>query len=182
MQFCHHLDVWLDIGLKLTEDCVGFATKLIQRNFDDCIPRAGLGLIVFFYSNKKARISSLIILRNPYEMPPKSYETFHFSLILSFSRRIRQNGEGVGRGGERWGEVGRGGGVFLFSFNSFLLCENMARRSYRHLARRVRPRSRRGSIFSAVVLRRWVTAGTVRGESLALARSRRLSGARKGSS
>ena len=38
--FCHHLDVGLDIGLKLTEDCVGFATKIIQRYFDEFIPRA----------------------------------------------------------------------------------------------------------------------------------------------
>jgi hypothetical protein len=40
VQFCHHLDVGLDIGLKLTEDCVGFATKIIQRYFDEFIPRA----------------------------------------------------------------------------------------------------------------------------------------------
>ena len=38
--FSHHLDVGLDIGLKLTEDCVGFATKIIQRYFDEFIPRA----------------------------------------------------------------------------------------------------------------------------------------------
>lgn len=38
--FSHHLDVGLDIGLKLTVDCVGFATKIIQRYFDDFIPRA----------------------------------------------------------------------------------------------------------------------------------------------
>jgi polygalacturonase len=38
--FSHHLDVGLDIGLKLTEDCVGFATKIVQRYFDDFIPRA----------------------------------------------------------------------------------------------------------------------------------------------
>ena len=38
--FSHHLDVGLDIGLKLTEGCVGFATKIVQRYFDEFIPRA----------------------------------------------------------------------------------------------------------------------------------------------
>lgn len=38
--FTHHLDVGLDIQLKLTEDCVGFATKIVQRYFDIFIPRA----------------------------------------------------------------------------------------------------------------------------------------------
>jgi len=49
-----------------------------------------LSLIVFLYPYEKAGISSLIILRNPYEINAKSAETFHFPLILSFSRRIRR--------------------------------------------------------------------------------------------
>ena len=38
--FTHHLDVGLDLALKETADCVGFATKILQRYFDDFIPRA----------------------------------------------------------------------------------------------------------------------------------------------
>jgi hypothetical protein len=38
--FSHHLDVGLDLALKATEDCVGFATKILQRYFDEFIPRA----------------------------------------------------------------------------------------------------------------------------------------------
>lgn len=38
--FTHHLDVGLDLALKSTVDCVGFATKILQRYFDDFIPRA----------------------------------------------------------------------------------------------------------------------------------------------
>eukprot|EP01046_Picozoa_sp_COSAG06_P007760 COSAG06_NODE_384_length_16504_cov_9.943005_10_plen_99_part_01 len=35
----HHLDVGLDLPNKLTADCVGFATKIVQRYFDVFIPR-----------------------------------------------------------------------------------------------------------------------------------------------
>jgi hypothetical protein len=38
--FTHHLDVGLDLALKATADCVGFATKILQRYFDEFIPRA----------------------------------------------------------------------------------------------------------------------------------------------
>lgn len=38
--FSHHLDVGLDLPLKDTSDCVGFATKIVQRYFDEHIPRA----------------------------------------------------------------------------------------------------------------------------------------------
>ena len=38
--FTHPLDVGLDLALKSTVDCVGFATKILQRYFDDFIPRA----------------------------------------------------------------------------------------------------------------------------------------------
>ena len=40
MVFSHHLDVGLDLPLKITADCVGFGTKIVQRYFDDFIPRA----------------------------------------------------------------------------------------------------------------------------------------------
>jgi hypothetical protein len=40
LAFSHHLDVGLDLPLKLTTDCVGFATKIVQRYFDVFIPRA----------------------------------------------------------------------------------------------------------------------------------------------
>jgi hypothetical protein len=40
LTFSHHLDVGLDLPLKLTADCVGFATKIVQRYFDIFIPRA----------------------------------------------------------------------------------------------------------------------------------------------
>ena len=35
----HHLDVGLDLPMKITADCVGFATKIVQRYFDIFIPR-----------------------------------------------------------------------------------------------------------------------------------------------
>ena len=38
--FSHHLDVGLNIGLDVTEFCLGFATKIVQEYFDDFIPRA----------------------------------------------------------------------------------------------------------------------------------------------
>jgi hypothetical protein len=38
--FSHHLDVGLDLALKATADCVGFATKILQRYFDEFLPRA----------------------------------------------------------------------------------------------------------------------------------------------
>ena len=38
--YSHHLDVGLDLPLKTTWDCVGFATKIVQRYFDSFIPRA----------------------------------------------------------------------------------------------------------------------------------------------
>jgi hypothetical protein len=38
--FSHHLDVGLDLALKATADCVGFATKILQRYFDEFFPRA----------------------------------------------------------------------------------------------------------------------------------------------
>lgn len=38
--FSHHLDVGLDLPLKLVTNCVGFATKIVQRYFDEFIPRA----------------------------------------------------------------------------------------------------------------------------------------------
>ena len=38
--FSHHLDVGLDLALKSTADCVGFATNILQRYFDEFIPRA----------------------------------------------------------------------------------------------------------------------------------------------
>ena len=34
----HHLDVGLDLPMKLTLDCVGYATKIVQRYFDIFIP------------------------------------------------------------------------------------------------------------------------------------------------
>ena len=40
LTFSHHLDVGLDLPLKITADCVGFATKIVQRYFDDFIPTA----------------------------------------------------------------------------------------------------------------------------------------------
>ncbi len=38
--FSHHLDVGLDLPLKLVTNCVGFATTITQRYFDEYIPRA----------------------------------------------------------------------------------------------------------------------------------------------
>ena len=39
--FSHHLDVGLDLlPGKIVADCVGFATKIVQRYFDEHIPRA----------------------------------------------------------------------------------------------------------------------------------------------
>jgi hypothetical protein len=38
--FSHHLDVGLDLPLKTVTNCVGFATKIVQRYFDEFIPRA----------------------------------------------------------------------------------------------------------------------------------------------
>lgn len=38
--FSHHLDVGLNIGLGIIENCEGFATKVIQEYFDDFIPQA----------------------------------------------------------------------------------------------------------------------------------------------
>ena len=38
--YSHHLDVGLDLPLKDTKNCVGFATKIVQRYFDEFIPRA----------------------------------------------------------------------------------------------------------------------------------------------
>ena len=40
MLFSHHLDIGLNIGLEVTEFCMGFATKIIQQYFDEFIPRA----------------------------------------------------------------------------------------------------------------------------------------------
>jgi hypothetical protein len=40
LTFSHHLDVGLDLPLKITADCVGFATKIVQRYFDVFIPGA----------------------------------------------------------------------------------------------------------------------------------------------
>ena len=40
LTFSHHLDVGLDLPLKLTANCVGFATTIVQRYFDVFIPRA----------------------------------------------------------------------------------------------------------------------------------------------
>eukprot|EP01052_Picozoa_sp_SAG31_P004892 SAG31_NODE_208_length_20313_cov_6.143119_9_plen_105_part_00 len=42
VQFCHHLDVGLDIGLKLTEDCVGFATKCACKRLFSMINASSL--------------------------------------------------------------------------------------------------------------------------------------------
>ena len=38
--FSHHLDVGLDLPNKVDANCVGFATKIVQRYFDIFIPRA----------------------------------------------------------------------------------------------------------------------------------------------
>eukprot|EP00756_Hemistasia_phaeocysticola_P025669 Hpha_TRINITY_DN16017_c0_g10::TRINITY_DN16017_c0_g10_i1::g.118061::m.118061 len=38
--FSHHLDVGLDLPLKLTVGCVGFGTEIVRRYFDEFIPRA----------------------------------------------------------------------------------------------------------------------------------------------
>ena len=40
LTFSHHLDVGLDLPGKQVANCVGFATKIVQRYFDEFIPRA----------------------------------------------------------------------------------------------------------------------------------------------
>ena len=35
----HHLDVGLDLPMKVTSDCAGYATKIVQRYFDVFVPR-----------------------------------------------------------------------------------------------------------------------------------------------
>ena len=35
----HHLDVGLDLPMKVTSNCAGYATKIVQRYFDAFIPR-----------------------------------------------------------------------------------------------------------------------------------------------
>ena len=40
LTFSHHLDVGLDLPMKITANCVGFATKIVQRYFDEFIPNA----------------------------------------------------------------------------------------------------------------------------------------------
>ena len=40
LTFSHHLDVGLDLPGKEVANCVGFATKIVQRYFDEFIPRA----------------------------------------------------------------------------------------------------------------------------------------------
>lgn len=49
--FSHHLDVGLDLPLKTVANCVGFATKIVQRYFDEFIPRAIQCVVLLSYPN-----------------------------------------------------------------------------------------------------------------------------------
>ena len=54
------------------------AHKTYTRPLRFCL----FSLIAFLYSNKKARISSLIVLRTPCEIPTKSDDRFLFSFYF----------------------------------------------------------------------------------------------------
>ena len=77
--FSHHLDVGLDLPFKITGNCVGFATKIVQRYFDEYIPRA-ISLAEKIRNNNNTQILGCCISFN-----------FYVSLIVFLSYSTMQN-------------------------------------------------------------------------------------------